>query len=441
MIKSINSYFSGHFVSSVSLSLIARALGIINIIIIIPLIVNNYTVQEFAVFSILTQFITIYGFLDLGIGSILINEIIYYRSKSYFKIIRTIVYQLIKFLSVLAIFLAGISIIIVYFFGVDFLFKDIDQELLSLLNQNFPILCGLFFLILPTTLIQKVQFGFLDNSIFHIFEIVQKSLQILLIYYLVKNGENIIDVILFYYLAIFLTNLINILLYFLVIKKDVFKNNTVIKKTYMPRLIRKSVYYFLGSIFFFFSRTIDTYLISIYGSFDILKDFEIIKRPFDIGLTTLMVVTSVLWPILAEANQKKEFKKIKKLLNITLSGVLIAMTLLVFIMMIRGDEILQLWIGDKSISYQTMIYILAGAVFLMYGIGNVLITYLNSISVFHLQLIIYIILAFIGIPIKIYTLSHYGLEGYLIGLIAILAVIYVTPMYIISHKKINNNLV
>ncbi|MFD1062575.1 lipopolysaccharide biosynthesis protein [Winogradskyella litorisediminis] len=408
--------------------------------IIIPLIINNYTTEEFAVFSILTQFITIYGFLDLGIGSILINEIIYYRSKKYIKIIRTVVFQLIKFLSVLALILLGIFLLINYFFGLELLFKDIDEELLVSLSDNFPLLCGLFFVILPTTLIQKIQFGFLDNSIFHISEIVQKSLQILLIYFLVKYDSSIVDIIFYYYLAILVTNFINILLYFFIIRKDVFRNKKVIKKLYIPSLIKKSIFYFLGSIFFFFSRTIDTYLISIYGSYDILKDYEIIKRPFDIGLTTLMVITSVLWPILAEAHHKKEFKKIKKLLNTTIIGVFLAMILLSLLMVAIGDEILQLWIGDDTISYQTLVYVLAGSVFLLYGVGNVLITYLNSISVFYVQLVVYVILAFIGIPIKIYTLSNYGLSGYLAALIVILALVYVIPMYFISNKKINKNL-
>lgn len=432
---------TNHFFSSVSLSLIARAIGIVNIILIIPLIINNYTSEEFAIFSILTQFITIYGFLDLGIGSILINEIIYYRSKKYIKIIRTVVFQLFKFLSVLGIILLALFLLFYFVFGIDFLLNDLSLELLESINNNCIILATLFFIILPTTLIQKIQFGFLDNSIFHICEIVQKGLQIVVIYLSVLWNFDIIELIIYYYLTILLTNFINIILYLFIIKRSIFRSREVVQKQYVGRLIKKSFYYFLGSIFFFFSRTLDTYLIGFYGSFEILKDFEIIKRPFDISLTTLMVVTSVLWPIFTEAHHKKQFKKIRKLLNITILGVFGAMGILILVMIFFGDKVLQFWIGDSTIVFENTTYILAGFVFLIYGIGNILVTYLNSISIFYVQLIIYVILAIIGIPIKIYALTNFGLKGYFISLIVILSIIYVIPMYFVSNKKLNKNFV
>ncbi|HIC30546.1 MAG TPA: hypothetical protein EYO76_01380 [Flavobacteriaceae bacterium] len=107
-IKTINY----HFVGSFSLSFIARLLGIINILIIIPLIINNYDAEEFALFSIVTQFITIYGFLDLGIGHILINEIVLYRNKNYLNKLKTVIVQSFKFLLLISLFV--IVLLVVY---------------------------------------------------------------------------------------------------------------------------------------------------------------------------------------------------------------------------------------------------------------------------------------------------------------------------------------
>lgn len=432
----IINFFKGTFISSVSLSLLARAIGIINIILILPLIVNNYTAEEFTVFTIFTQFITIYGFLDLGIGNILINEIVYYRNKEYFKILRTVVFQILKFLSVLSLIFIVLATLLYFIFGIEVIFSKLNDDLLNAINSNYFQLTILFFLILPTTLIQKIQFGFLDNSIFHLSEVIQKSSQIIVIYLLVKYKYSIIDLIFYYYLVILVTNSINMLYYFLIIKKDIFKKYGIVKKTYIPSLIKKSVYFFLGSIFFFFSRTLDTYLISFYGSFEYLKDFEIIKRPFDIGLTTVMIITSVLWPMLAEANHKKEFKKIKKLLSLTFLGVLIVMIIVMILMTFFGDFILQTWINDDSINYTKKMYILVGVIFLIYALGNILVTYLNSISIFRVQLVTYVILAVVGIPVKIYVLVNYSLEQYFIALIVLLLLIYIVPMYLISAKKL-----
>lgn len=422
-----------HFFGSVSLSFVARAIGIINIILILPLVVNNYSAEEFALFSILTQTITIYGFLDLGIGSILINEIIRLRNKGYFKILRTVVFQTLKFISLIAIGLIIIISLAYYLFGVSFLKEEFSREVLQILDSNFIKFTVLFFLVLPTTIIQKVQFGFLDNIIFHIVEIIQKSLQIITIYFLVKNDSNIIDLVFYFYFIILVTNILNLFVYFFFIKKSVFKAREVINKNYIPSLIKKAFYFFLGSIFFFFSRTLDTYLISFFGSFEHLKDFEIIKRPFDIGLTSVMIVTSVLWPILGEAHQKQQFRKIKKLLNITLFGVVVGMILLLITMAIIGNPILQVWIND-DVYFSKNMFILCGIVFLLYGIGNILITHLNSINVFSVQLVIYVVLAIIGIPVKIYFLENHGLEGYLIALAFLLLIIYVIPMYIFSRS-------
>ena len=427
-----------HFFGSVSLSLVARAIGVINVILIIPIVVNNYSTEEFALFSILTQSITIYGFLDLGIGGILINEIIRLRNKGYVKILRTVVFQALKFVSIVAISLIIVVTILYYIFGVQFLDKEFSESILIILDNNFVKLSVLFFLVLPTTLIQKIQFGFLDNIIFHITEIAQKSLQILAIYVLVYNGNNIIDLVIYFYLIILIVNILNISIYFFWIKKAIFKNTVLVKRNYMPSLIKKAFYFFLGSIFFFLSRTLDTYLIGFFGSFGELKDFEIIKRPFDIGLTTIMVVTSVLWPILGEAHQKKEFSKVKRILNTTIICVILTMLLLLVLMVIFGNPILQIWISD-DIYFEKKIFILVGIVFLLYGLGNILITHLNSINVFSVQLVIFVLLALIGIPTKIYYLQENGLEGYLQVLIVLLLSIYIVPIYIISNCRIKKH--
>lgn len=426
-----------HFVGSFSLSFIARLLGIVNILIIIPLIINNYDAEEFALFSIVTQFITIYGFLDLGIGHILINEIVLYRNNNYLNKLKTIIIQSFKFLSVISLCSIIILIIVFYTFGLEVLEDKFSKNLVTLINSNYLKFTCLFCLVLPTTLIQKIQFGFLDNIRFHFFEIIQKILQIIVIYVLVSYQYSILDLIFYYYLVILATNFINIIYYFFIVKKDYFEKSKVLNENLIPGLLKKSFYFFLGSIFFFFSRTLDTYLISVYGSFEALKDYEIIKRPFDLGLTTVMIITSVLWPMLTEASHKKQFSKIKKILNQTFLGVFVIMLILSLSMLLFGNEILRLWIRDESIFFSNRMFILTGLVFMMYAIGNILVTYLNSISVFFVQLIIYIALTFIGIPFKIKVLNDFGLEGYFVLLSVLLFVLYVTPMYIVSFKKLN----
>ena len=432
-IKTINY----HFVGSFSLSFIARLLGIINILIIIPLIINNYDAEEFALFSIVTQFITIYGFLDLGIGHILINEIVLYRNKNYLNKLKTVIVQSFKFLLLISLFVIVLLVVYYYTCGLGVLENKFSKDIVALINSNYLKFICLFCLVLPTTLIQKIQFGFLDNMRFHFFEIIQKMLQIIAIYVLVSHQYSILDLIYYYYLVILITNLINIVYYFFIVKKDYFKKGKILNKNLIPGLVKKSFYFFLGSIFFFFSRTLDTYLISVYGSFEALKDYEIIKRPFDIGLTTVMIITSVLWPMLTEASHKKQFSKIKKILNQTFLGVFVIMFLLSLSMLLFGNELLKIWINDKTIFFSNRMFILTGLVFMMYAVGNILVTYLNSISVFLVQLIIYIALTLIGIPFKIKVLNDFGLEGYFVLLSILLLVLYVLPMYIISFKKLN----
>lgn len=415
-------------------------MGVLYIILLLPIIINNYTAEEFAVFVILTQLMTIYGFLDLGIGSILINKIIYYRNKDQVKIIRTVVFQTLKFLIYIALFFILVFMIFYHSFGIEFLRDKFNPTLYEDINLNYSKLTILFFLILPTTLIQKIQFGFLDNTIFHISEIIQKVFNIIIIYYLVKQGENIVTLIYCTYLIIFLINIINIGCYFLYFKKDVFFSFNIAKNNYIPSLIKKSFYFFLAGIFFFFSRTIDSYLINDFGSSDHLRDYEIIKRPFDIGLTTIIVITSVLWPMLGEAHQKKQFDKVKNMLYFTLIGVLLGMGVLLIIMLFTGNDILQVWL-NKNINFTNTLFILVGLMSLLYGLGNVLSIYLNSINVFLIQLKVYLVLALIGIPFKIYALSYYGLKGYLIATVILLTFIYFIPMLTFSIKKLKSNLV
>ncbi|TCK67812.1 O-antigen/teichoic acid export membrane protein [Winogradskyella wandonensis] len=424
-----------YYVSSIGLSFFAKAIGLINIMLIIPLLVNNYSADEFGIYILLTQLITIFGVLDFGLGSVLINEILFFRNSKQFGKIKEIIIQSFSFLLIVSLVLTLLTVFILFILKEPKSYDFLPDIIKSAKNLDLFKISVVFFLILPFTLIQKIQFGFLDNAVFHFVEVIQKIIQGVGIFIMAKNTYNIFDIVFFYYSVILLTDMLNGIIYFFFIKKPILQSTKFTRQNLLPPLFKKSFYFFLVSLFFFFSNTIDTYLISGFGNFQMLKDYDIIKRPYEICMVGIMIIISVLWPVFGEAYQKKQVSKIKMIVRRSLLTVTTGLLLLSLTMFFFGNEIISLWINQTK-EYKVYLFLIVGLMYLMFSLGNVFIAYLNSANSISVQVIIYSVMTFIGVPFKIFFIKSYGLDGYFIASSIILAFLFAIPLYYQYSKKV-----
>lgn len=397
-----------------SASFIARIMGFLSTLIITPLVFSYLNSETFGVWSILIGFTAYLGFADLGLGNGLLNYLIKERAEGN--------YQRIKIgISSTFMFLTATSLVLFLTFGlIGYLtnWKVLLGSNLDNLNLIIPIVSSIFLLNIPLAIIQKIEFAWMHNQVFHIWESIQKLIVIILIFLVIHYELPWYYLPVAYFLPANLTNFFNIL-YYKKLNEEIklfawIKDASNFNYKSLKTIIDNGLIFFFMSLAYLFGRSIDKLLLGIFGNLEIVGAFEIISKPFEISLVFIMMLTSTLWPAFGDAIHKKDYIWIKKALMLSISLLVILYTLFIIIMTSLGNDILQIWLNQRF-DFSDTIFTTFGFYSFLLAIFNVFAALFNASNILKFQLWIFICFAIISIPLKLLGLTYEGLQGFVLG--------------------------
>lgn len=140
-----------------------------------------------------------------------------------------------------------------------------------------------------------------------------------------------------------------------------------------------------------------------------VTEYNIANKYFNILYMVTLIVITPFWSAFTDAYAKKDFLWMKTVLT-KLERIWLFGCFLGFIMLLISDIFFKIWIGDKanihlSLSVSMLIYVLCQ------NIGSLYMYLINGIGTIRIQLIAYVILAFISWPIFIFSCKMFGLPG------------------------------
>jgi len=426
---------------SFSASFAARVVGLISTLIITPLLINYFSSEEFGLWSILTIIAGFIGFVDLGLGYGLMNLLSEAKHKSGKDYEKKAIGTTFLFLSITSLILLGLMLGANYFIDWKSFFSISTDKLSAEMSFSMYVVIILFFINIPITIIHKIQFAWLDNHVYHFWEVFQKILLIVLIYFCVYYKAPLYYFAVAFYTPFIVSNLINIGFY--IRKKEILID---LIKTPIKKCIDKKIFKIIfntGLMFLFMSltynlgRSSDNFIIGKFSSLETVTTYEIIKKPLDIILVFIMMLSSILWPAFGDAIHAKDFKWIKRVFKKSLVGITLFSILFIGLLLPFGNFILELWLG-KQYNLPMVLFLVAGLWYFLLSINNVLSSFLSANNILKYQLYMFIAYIIVGIPLKIIGIKYFDLKGLILINCLSFAVTILIPSFILSKQKIKN---
>ncbi len=411
-------------------SMLARLIGMLSTIILTPLIINRVGIKEFGVWSIMIQFVGYLGFLDLGLGNGLLNVLNSDKgddSKFAQKAINTSFY-----------FLIGTTIIsgfLMYFafandVWIEWIF-NVSPELLELCKKGIFILLVCMLINLPYSVVQKVQFAYLNNYYFHISELVQKTFSVLSVMIGIYFNATLPVLVLLFFMPIAIVNIANFHWYLLVVKKISLYRLSDFSKSVFHNIGSVGFGFLLLSILYLFSRSLDSVIIANTLGIEYVSEYEVSLRPVMIVSTITTMIGSTLWPAFGDAIKKKDYTWAKRVFirafffssAITLASM--------FPFFLFGNDIISLWVSNNSFFLDNSRFVyLAFYTVLLCGI-NIATSYLHADSRIKFQILLYALFLIISIPIKVYCAwKHQDLDYFIIvNCICLFLLLYIPVVF------------
>ncbi|QXP60662.1 lipopolysaccharide biosynthesis protein [Olleya sp. HaHaR_3_96] len=427
---------------SFTTSFIARVLGLLSTIIITPLLLRHFTTEGFALWSMLIIVVNFSGFADLGMGHSLMNLLSEAKHKKTKEIEKKLIVTTVIFLLISSFILAFFSLLFNYLFNWETFFDISSQSLSHQMKNSVYLVIILFFINVPFSIIHKIQYAWLDNHVYHIWEIVQKLSIIILVYIGVKKAFSLEYFVIAFYAPFIIINIFNIFFY---AKYKPTIRDCITRKYFISSIdlkifnviLKTGVLFFLMSLLFNLGRSFDNFIIGRFSSLELVTDYEIVKKPFDLILVFIMMLSSGLWPAFGDAIHAKDYQWIKKVLKKSLITVMIFSSLGVCFLILFGNNILKIWLKeDYSFSFE--MFLLMAISYFLFSINNVLSSFLGANSIIKKQIYMFFVYLIISVPLKIYGVMHYELKGLLLLNIISFFCIVLVPSLIISFNKIKS---
>lgn len=400
-----------YILKSFSASFLARIIGLITTVVITPLLLKYLGEEQFGIWSIIIGFSAYLSFADFGLSNGLLNFLLKHKNNS--GITKKAISTTFIFLNLTSVFLIILFGILSYYFNWNSFF---DTEISSL-NAMFTLVVFIYLANIPLLIIQKIEFAYLHNHVYHFWEVFQKLIIVIGIFVLVKFNFELIWFVIMYYLPVNISNLLNILFYSKT-NKALNVSFILFREMKFDKPIFKSIFkigilFLMMNLTYVLGRSLDKLILGHWGSLEMVTYYEIMLKPFELVLVFIMMLTSTLWSAFGDAIYNNDHKWIGNIIKKSVLIIIGCFFVLILFMYFFGNQILELWLGNLY-SFSSNYYLLLGVWTLLLALTNVLGALFNAGNILKFQIITFLAYAIVSVVLKITGLTKYGLMGFII---------------------------
>ena len=406
---------SSNFIGQVKISFIFKLFSVLISFVLIRFLLKYLDIRDYGLWSVVISFLNWMIFFDLGIANGVKNKLAESLSEKRIddakKYIATgyISLFIFSFVVYLAAFFLSYFINWQNVFNVNY---HSDEYLRTL------VLIILFFIL----------FNFVISLINAVFNAIQKTSFVVLNQFLTQILSLIVLVILIKYTkpnlhllglgygaSMFLSNL-GLSVWFYSRNKDLRPRLKFYDRKKLKPIMSLGLQFFVLQITMLTILLSDRFILVQLTDVSEVTRYDIIFKYFNILIILHTIINAPLWSIYTEAYNKKDYLWIEKTMK-NLSKLLVVYVMILFLMVIFGELVIQLWLNNDQLGFSITNYICMGVLMLFNITHSILSYFSNGIGKTKVQLYTSIIGATINIPLSIYFVKYLdlGLNGVILA--------------------------
>lgn len=294
---------------------------------------------------------------------------------------------------------------------------------------------------IPFSLIRRIQNSLQLGYITNIWQIFASICSLVLLIILIKLDFGKIIVIMIPSLIFIAIDILNFIYFFIFINKKIEINKKKIDLRISYSILKIGMMYFILSIVMSLGLSMDNFIVAKISGVSRVTSYSIILRITQLINVAVIVLSQPLWTANGEALINGEIEWVKKnTLRISKLGTLICIFISLFVLFFY-KKMLLLWLGQElDISIVLVLGMLGIQIFMAFISPYFMV--LNGAKKIKIQLILFSLYTIIGITLKFFIGSKYGIEYIPIaGAICYLIFIVIPIKYYIKklYKEIEKN--
>lgn len=360
-----------------------------------PLLLTYLGNEKYGLWSTVLSIISWINYFDIGIGNGLRNTLSTYISEKEYRKAKYAVSTAYLTLSAISIFIFIILLFCIVILDWKLIFStSVEMELVLLISFFF--ICLNFILSLGNILLYALQLSeqvAIRNFLAQIINVIG-----LLVLSYITQGELVFVAVLFgaSQLIVNITNSIQIMYKYSFLKpslKDV-------KKQYLTKICNMGLKFFIIQIMCLMMFTIDNLLITHYWGAEVVTPFSIINKVYNTIYSVFSAFMVPYWSKTTVAYKQKNFRWIKSAIKYTFS-VSVIFIIGYIVMIFWFKPIALIWL-NKRLEYQSGLLLVMAIFYILYSILTVECQFINGTGEIDIQLIVYIIVGVLNIPLSIF---------------------------------------
>jgi len=406
-------------------------------LLLLPITINYLNPTNYGIWITLTSLIAWFGFFDIGFGNGLRNRFAEAIARGEYELAKTYVS------TTYAILVIIISIFLLLFYSLNYFINwnvilnagdnpVLGKELSYLAIVVFTSFGMTFVLNLIAVILSADQ----QSAKSAVFDLIGKSLSLLLIYILTQVSESSLLALGVIYSSISPLVLIIASIWFFSGKylryRPSFSSVDFSKARDLFSIGAKFFLIQIAAILLY--QTNNMIITQLFGP-AMVTPYNVAFKYFSVLMMGFMIVIGPFWSAFTEAWTKQDLEWIKRIMNKLMTG-WVLLFIIGCIMLLSSNFIYKLWVNKEFvvpfwISFLTLSWVLINA---WNGIFS---QFLNGVGKIKLQLYLGITVAFLNIPLAIYFGKLIGIEGIL--LTNVLLALIQTIVYPLQYNKIIEN--
>ena len=384
-------------------------------LLLIPISLNLLNEYKYGVWITLFNLLSWIQIFDIGIGNGLRNKFTSAISQGNIKSAKEYVSTSYFLMGGITVLLIGLFIIPWILVDWSFIFNvssSLSEDLFLLIGITFILTAIQFTVKLITTLLIADHKPALSALIFTI------SNSIILFLFLVfkdKLNGNLVAVGTIYSVVPLIVLIVVSLLFFMGRYNQVKPSISHFNKEKVNDLFGLGIRFFIIQIAVLVIFQTDSLIIAHTLSPKEVTPYNIVFRYFGVVIMIAGLVMTPFWSAFTEANEKKDFNWIRKIISFQLK-LFIGLVCFILVMFFSAKFVIPLWVGENIVLSKTLLVGMA-----LYAIisiwNNIFSFFLNGISRTKTQIRTSIVGAIINIPLSIYLVKYFGVGGVILATI------------------------
>ena len=370
-------------------------------------------IERYGIWITISGLAALLNFLDLGVGNALINRVAQVTPSPNDKKLCDSVSGGLAALGLISLIIGSLFYLLVILIPWDAFLKITDEKIYLETLQTIKIFSIIFAINIFADGISKVFYGVQRVYEANLFRTIGAFLSLFFIWYAIQaNGEMPSLLIASMSGAI----LANLALMMLLLARKQFSLNNIFgnAKDELPHLVKSGGLFFFLQIGVTVLGSIDNLIIANYLGAATVAMYSVVQKLFQLSTQPSLMINNGLWPAYANAKKHGDRDFILKTFKRSIIFTLLVSGTLGLILVFFGSTIISYWThGDLVVPYTLL------AAYCIWStvdtVSNAFGMYLNGLSLLKPQVKGLVTLIALGLPLKIYLLSQFGIESMLIG--------------------------